>query len=294
MLAGYARRRSIYRARNSGTSDADRQTAEYVSEQFVDWLITVASQFASRRNIAVALWAIAELDGPHASHSVDLSTIDRLLGIYRERLTAAEKRREDQAKVDVKASPSADDVTRADMGVEHLISQDGQSLSRLLDTRAAELSQFPEVVSQLGSAAESPPEKGAVGREFAGGRTDRTAYGSHERAPMAAMGVVYFATTMSAANRLPSRPFKAFLDQCPRSHPLRKEALTCIQLEKHPNIVQARLIRVTMAVRISCSNTSGPENLGSDCRAGFATAASRRKTPSISHCRSRAVCAMPA
>jgi tetratricopeptide (TPR) repeat protein len=267
MLAGYAEKtlNAYRRAQHAATSDADRQAAEYASEQFVDWLITVASQFASRRNIAVALWAIAELDGPHASHSVDISTIDRLLGIYRERLTAAERRREDQAKVEVKPAPSGDDVTRADMGVEHLISQDGQSLSRLLDTRAAELSQFPEVVSQLGSAAEPPPEKGAVGREFAvGERIDGVFEVMSVR--YGGMGVVYLCYDHERGEPAALKTFQSrFWNNTRAVTRFDKEALTWIQLEKHPNIVQARLVRVIDGrPHIVLEHVSGPENLGSD------------------------------
>ncbi|MBK8137666.1 MAG: tetratricopeptide repeat protein [Chloroflexi bacterium] len=266
MLAGYAEKtlNAYRRAQHAATSEADRHTAEIAAAQFVDWLITVASQFASRRNIAVALWAIAELDGPHASHSVDLSTIDRLLGIYRERLSAAEKRREDNQKVDARPSPSADDVTRADMGMDHLISQDGQGLARLLDTRAAELSEFPEIVSQLGSAAEAPAEN-SVGREFAvGEKIDDTYEVMSVR--YGGMGVVYLCYDQQRGEPAALKTFQSrFWNNTRAVTRFDKEAHTWIRLEKHPNIVQARLVRVIDGrPHIVLEHVSGPENLGSD------------------------------
>lgn len=266
MVAGYAEKTlNAYRcAQHAATSENDRTAAEVAAVEFVDWLITVASQYASRRNIAVALWAIAELDGPHASHSVDLSTIDRLLGIYRERLSAAEKRREESHKVDPRPSPSADDVTRADMGADHLISQDGQGLARLLDTRAAELSQIPEMVSQLGSAAEAP-EGPSVGREFVvGERID----GSYEVMSVryGGMGVVYLCYDHDRGEPAALKTFQSrFWNNLRAVTRFDKEAHTWIRLEKHPNIVQARLVRVIDGrPHIVLEHVSGPENIGSD------------------------------
>lgn len=266
MLAGYAEKtlNAYRRAQHAATSDADRHAAEIASAEFVDWLITVASQYASRRNIAVALWAIAELDGPHASHSVDIGTIDRLLGIYRERLTAAERRREEHHKVDAKPAPSADDVTRADMGVEHLISQDGGSIARLLDTRAAELSQFPEIVSQLGSAAE-PPSETSVGREFTVGEKIDDIY-EVMNVRYGGMGVVYLCYDYERGEPAALKTFQSrFWNNARAVTRFDKEAHTWIQLDKHPNIVQARLVRVIDGrPHIVLEHVSGPENIGSD------------------------------
>ena len=55
MVAGYAEKTlNAYRcAQHAATSENDRLAAEVAAVEFVDWLITVASQYASRRNIAV-------------------------------------------------------------------------------------------------------------------------------------------------------------------------------------------------------------------------------------------------
>lgn len=266
MLAGYAEKTlgAYRRAHQAATSDAERQEADDASAAFVDWLITVASQFASRRNIAVALWAIAELDGPHTAHSIDLQTIDRLLGIYRERLSAAERRREENVKVDPRPTPSVGDMTRVDMGVDHLISQDGGGLGKLLDTRAAEMSQFPEVVSQLGSAAEAPVEN-VVGREFAiGEKIDDTFEVMGVR--YGGMGVVYLCYDHERQEPAALKTFQSrFWNNTRAVTRFDKEAHTWIQLEKHPNIVQARLVRnIDGRPHIVLEHVSGPENLGSD------------------------------
>lgn len=271
LLAGYAEKTLLaYRkAQHTAKTDADRQAAEVSAANFVDWLTTLASQYASRRNIAIALWAIAELDGPHVAHGVDITAVDRLLNIYRERLTAADKRHQREQLQQALHAATVDDLTRVDLNADSFVSQDGSHSGRLpsAETRAAELASNP-VSPALASVLETqsmPIVMNAVGREFAvGERID----GIYEVRAIryGGMGVVYMCYDYERGEAAALKTFQSRYWNNPRAVTrFDNEAHTWIRLEKHPNIVQARLVRmIDERPHIVLEHVSGPENLEPD------------------------------
>lgn len=274
MLAGYAEKTLMaYRkAQHTAKADADRQAAEIAAANFVDWLTTMASQYASRRNIAVALWAIAELDGPHAAHSVDTTAVERLLNIYRDRLTAADKRHQREQMNQAIQAVTIDDLTRVDPGssMDSMFSQDGAASQSgrvpSSETRAAELAPAPSAA--LASVLETqtlPVVSNAVGREFAvGERID----GIYEvmNVRYGGMGVVYLCYDHERGEAAALKTFQSrYWNNTRAVTRFDNEAHTWIRVEKHPNIVQARLVRVIDGrPHIVLEHVSGPENLGPD------------------------------
>lgn len=271
LLAGYAEKTLIaYRkAQHTAKQDEERQAAEIASANFVDWLTTLASQYASRRNIAIALWAIAELDGPHVAHSVDFTAVDRLLGIYRERLTAADKRHQREQMNQALQAATVDDLTRVDLSGDSFVSQDGSHSGRIpsSETRAAEMAANPPSAA-LASVLETqslPIVTASVGREFAvGERID----GIYEvmNIRYGGMGVVYLCYDHERGEPAALKTFQSrYWNNTRAVTRFDNEAHTWIQLDKHPNIVQARLVRVIdERPHIVLEHVSGPENLGPD------------------------------
>ncbi len=272
LLAGYAEKTLMaYRkAQHTAKAEPDRQAAEIAAANFVDWLTTLASQFASRRNIAVALWAIAELDGPHAAHGVDITAVERLLGIYRERLNAADKRHQREQVNQALHAVTADDLTRVDLSGESFISQDGSNSGKLpsAETRAAELAANPPQSAALASVLETqslPVVTTTVGREFAVGERIDSIY-EVMNIRYGGMGVVYLCYDHERGEPAAVKTFQSrYWNNARAVTRFDNEAHTWIRLDKHPNIVQARLVRVIdERPHIVLEHVSGPENLGSD------------------------------
>jgi tetratricopeptide (TPR) repeat protein len=255
------------KAQHAAQTDLDRQTAEIAAANFVDWLTTMASQYASRRNIAVALWAMAELDGPHAAHTIDMTAVERLLGIYRDRLSAADKRHQREQLHIAQQAATLDDLTRVDISRDSHLSHESGRLPTV-ETRASELGIDPQVSPALASVLDTqslPIVPTLVGREFAvGERID----GVYEVSAIryGGMGVVYLCYDHERGEPAAVKTFQSrYWNNTRAITRFDNEAHTWIRVEKHPNIVQARLVRVIDGrPHIVLEHVSGPENLGPD------------------------------
>ncbi|MCU0474813.1 MAG: tetratricopeptide repeat protein [Anaerolineae bacterium] len=272
LSASYAEKTlTAYRkAQHTAKSDLDRQTAEVAAANFVDWLTTMAAQYASRRNIAVALWAIAELDGPHAAHSLDLTAVDRLLSVYRERLTAADKRHQREQLNQAIHAATVEDLSRIDLSVDGLVSQDGSHSGKrpTAETRAAELggtSVSPALASVLETQSLPVVSASSVGREFAVGEHIDGIYDVRS-VRYGGMGVVYLCYDHERGEPAAVKTFQSrYWNNSRAITRFDNEAHTWIRVEKHPNIVQARLVRqIDGRPHIVLEHVSGPENIGPD------------------------------
>ncbi|MCC6566590.1 MAG: tetratricopeptide repeat protein [Chloroflexi bacterium] len=269
MSAAYAEKAltAYRRAQQVAETPEDRAAAESAAARFVDWAVATALQFPSRRNISVALWAAALLDGPHASHIVDATLIERMLSIYRDRVTAAERRYQVQTRGELRPSTQVEDATRVDLGIDHLISQD-MLPPRNFDSplsHTAEASPIPpSASSHMASSLDLTPEA-HFGRDFGVGEIIE-GIGEVMTVRYGGMGVVYLCYDHERGEPAAVKTFQGrFWNNKRAETRFHKEALTWIQLEKHPNIVQARRVHtVGGRPHIVLEHVSGPENLGPD------------------------------
>jgi hypothetical protein len=80
------------RAAEMASAAEDREIANRAIYDYTRWVIEMALQYSSRRNIAVALWVIAEQDGPYASAVTTVETVDLLLQYSHRRMLSATQR----------------------------------------------------------------------------------------------------------------------------------------------------------------------------------------------------------
>jgi len=72
------------KAARMADDDLDLAQARRAVRTYIDWLVAMSDRFPSRRNIAVALWAISEHEDAHETlRSEDDDTIEHLLTAYR-------------------------------------------------------------------------------------------------------------------------------------------------------------------------------------------------------------------
>ncbi|HRL14421.1 MAG TPA: protein kinase, partial [Aggregatilineales bacterium] len=291
------------RAGELATDDDDRELARAAIYEFTRWLIEMALQYPSRRNLAVALWVIAEQDGPNAAAVTTVETVDQLLQAYHRRMQTAVSRKVDTGRF--RDPQDVDDATIADMEysevyedsladiVEPDLTEGALSADSFLD-RHATIVAAPEDI-QTGPLHAQTPHDTAFDQHVTGtsGPIEETSLspsrhlvdfhaGSGEFVAgdmiegtyqvmdvrYGGMGVVYLCYDHDHREPVAIKSFQSrFLENERAVHRFINEALTWIRLDKHRNIVQARLVRtINDRPHIILEHISGPEGIGSDLR----------------------------
>lgn len=280
------------RAIQFATNDVDRALAHRAVDEFLGWVLKMARNFPTRRNLAVALWAIAEAESSALLALVereaswdDEAIIGELLDAFR--TTTAPQRpdggSEDRTHYDDQhAQPllSQSAVTVGEMPlVSDILSYEVERdpLREMADQLDATQDERPvdhlallvdlSQVSESEAAGYDPRIETEDANEFKVG--DRIE-GRYEVADLrrGGMGIVYLCYDHDTREPIAIKSFQGrFLENERAVARFFQEAVTWIHLDKHRHIVQARLVQnIAGRPHIILEHISGPEGLGPDLK----------------------------
>ena len=291
-LIGY--RRAIQFASN----DVDRALAHRAVDEFIAWVLDVARSFPTRRNLAVALWAIAETEASALLALVDRkaswddeAVIGGLLDAFRSNAgsaTPGQRPTEDTEQptfFDAEHRELALSQSQATMAEYNMLSaalsyeveNDPLSLfeepldatmdERPLDSLALSVGGMPTHGDSDDAQLRDPDVEADEANEFKIG--DRIE-GRYEVADLrrGGMGIVYLCYDHETRTPVAIKSFQGrFLENERAVARFFQEAVTWIHLDKHRHIVQARLVQnVAGRPHIILEHISGPEGLGPDLK----------------------------
>ncbi|MEL6527478.1 MAG: hypothetical protein AAFQ07_17390, partial [Chloroflexota bacterium] len=240
----------------------DKSLARRALDSLVDWLVEMTRIYPTPRNIAVALWAIAPDDASGLpAPNVSKQIVNTLLAMYRGDDSDEDKTMygapvEDEpptmaAELDIDALSEASATRAPDSGGVYQSLDSNQKATRGLDeTRAslgveAFLSDVATGQRDNDDSAERfrQPERISAQHEFDIGDMIENRYEVAD-VKLGGMGVVYLCYDHDYREPVAIKSFQEkFLTNERAVARFEKEAVTWIQLDKHPHIVQAKLVR---------------------------------------------------
>lgn len=267
------------RAHSRAENDIDRALADHALQHFVEWVCKAAEALPNARNIAVALWAAAEVPPADQSDVLQYSLLE-LLRAYPVGMESG-LTLEQPLLVELDATQAAVEPahgildTQDEFDPEPGVYSPRQPVHDASPTTPAsqdmQASQRPEgAVSAIDLRPGSrlrhdlpQPE----GDEFGPGERIEDRY-EVAQVLRGGMGVVYLC--YDHADRMPVaiKSFQSrFFGNEQAVKRFEQEAWIWTRLDKHPNIVQARIIKtIRERPHIFLEHVSGPEGLGSDLR----------------------------
>ncbi len=279
-------------ASERAANDVDRALAARARDRFVEWVIEAARLAPTHRNLAVALWAIADDEGSTAAAaSVSGSSsgisprrappdlLHSLLALNGISVSGA-------ASTASVSDADTTHTTRGDLtefaGVAREVPQSefeaefegarpidsagtqADAPTRLLDAAIlASPGASPDNLSRRGVYADPIGEDG----EFKPGERILDRYEVAD-VKFGGMGVVYLCYDHEAREPVALKSFQSrYLDNPRAVARFEQEALTWIQLDRHRHVVTAKLVQtITGRPFILLEHISGPEGLGADLR----------------------------
>lgn len=276
--------------------DASARThATRTLDAYLQWLLQVVEAYPTQRNVAVALWAIASDSDEHLpTIPVSSSIVAHLIELYQRKGRGAYTPNNDEdtlfALSDV---PATRDQTQSEMTL-YASADDGSSATRIaqnleplsdvhprLARRTVDETQESVSVYNVAPQDDETPSdqpaprplatvihKATLAADFAPGERMDGRY-EVEDIKVGGMGIVYLCYDHEAREAVAIKCFqRRFLENERAVVRFEQEALTWIRLEKHPHIVQARLVRnIANRPHIILEHISGLENNGADLRA---------------------------
>lgn len=125
-------------ARREAANDIDRKLARRALDAYIGWLVKIATEFPLRRNIAVALWALAEHEDAILPHiGVDETILQSLLDTYLRRSLSTNLANDANGNVKTPHggetfmpaySPSSDEKTFVTSDLQHTRADDADAL----------------------------------------------------------------------------------------------------------------------------------------------------------------------
>ncbi|MBN2472663.1 MAG: serine/threonine protein kinase, partial [Anaerolineae bacterium] len=276
-LAAY--RRAASRAANG----VDRVLAERAVLRFAGWVCAVAQALPDARNIAVALWAAAEVPVEDQPAELQERLIDLLRiypvgpsgGITLDGRYGAGLQETVGAAAGVPGITDTQDEFEPDPRVysdayNPALAQDAGADFAAADgpTARAEGAFSAVDMPRPSAGVHRVPAEAAAGDEFVPGERIEDRY-EVAHVLRGGMGVVYLCYDHEQRAPVAIKSFQSrFFGNERAVARFVQEALTWIRLEKHTHIVQARLVRtIKDRPHIFLEHVSGPEGLGSDLQA---------------------------
>jgi len=279
------------RAFDVAEHDVDRSIARRAIEMLANWLVEAACEHPTRRNLAVALWATADDESNLLSAAMSHDSTSSLLDMYRtgvegddlatepvtvftprdEHATRADHLEPDDVLSDATKTqsflPDAADYTDSWDMPTHL---QPQTETHLGDNDEVPFSDFTHIENkEIGSSLERTVQAQTKNNQndFDVGDVIEDRYEVAE-VRIGGMGVVYLCYDHNQRGPVAIKSFqRRFLDNEKAVARFEQEALTWIRLEKHPHIVQARLVqRIHERPHIILEHISGMEDMGADLR----------------------------
>jgi tetratricopeptide (TPR) repeat protein/tRNA A-37 threonylcarbamoyl transferase component Bud32 len=257
---------NAYRRAGQVTSlPAERHASELAIVTFIQWVILVASELPTARNIAVALWAAAEIPVDQQSEALR----GAVLGLARQYGNAG-SRPASKETMEVRAVflepvsvPVPPQANPADLEEPAVLSEDNTDLNELDDTQPSqrspiggELHDAPtqgDVIPAPAPAAPVRDERDDAADDFRVGDVIRGTDARYDvkKVLRGGMGVIYICHDASGE----SVAIKTFQGRFLANERTRarfvQEGRTWVNLEKHPHIVQAWKIQTFGSEQVS-------------------------------------------
>src|SRR5258708_27041339 len=291
------------RAAQQADSGLDRKVAESAIISYVRWVCQVAEQAPIPRNLAVALWVMSEIPLEKLPDDVR-NTALRLVELHTSVLIQSSPTLSDARKtlelpgvsekllpgdapdaptrgydpVPEKLTDTHPDIFDTQAGDPYVEEPDQAPGSDVVDMLSQTAGSDPSLptVSHLTEVRDAPP--GVVSNmnfddsDFRSGETIINRY-VVRNVIRGGMGIIYLCFDQDTQSTVAIKTFQGrLLENEPAVTRFIQEARTWIRLEKHPNIVQATLVkdmgseRVNERPHIVLEHVVGPEGLGSDLK----------------------------
>ena len=276
------------RAGRLAKAPADQALANLAQANFAAWAVNSAHSTPSAHNIAVALWAVAEVPIDRLSDETRAAALE-LTKWYAAALRAAVPPAPQTLGENVPRwleSPAEGllvDLARDDSGIE----DDSTSEDDTSDVSASHssLTATPRSEEEIGDLPAFIPERSANGEDFQSGELIGGRY--HVRNILSGgMGIIYVCLDEQSETLVALKTFQArYLSDETAKRRFENEARLWVEMDKHPNIVRAHKVasfgksRLRERPHIILEYVGGAEDLGSDLRGWIKH---KRLTPQLS------------
>ena len=260
----------------------DKPMVQQAINELASWVLNMAMVYPSQRNFAVALWIAADDDDGSPTPALSHETVDDLIRFYQalsgddnQTLYGDRTYEEPATRADILDSDVLSDFSRtmsAEDGTNTIASLDE---SQIIDeTRAGISVEVPlsDVASQEKDDDNSAErfdknKKSVTQHEFDIRDMIENRY-EVVNVKLGGMGVVYLCYDHDYREPVAIKSFQErFLDNETAVARFEQEAAIWISLDKHPHLVQARLVRnINGRPHIILEHISGMESMGADLR----------------------------
>lgn len=265
------------RALQTATQPSDRELARNLLHDFSEWVVEVARANSTPRNIAVALWALAE-DEPGVR--LDPGALNQLLAAYRQQMMPSEDT--DSTRF---AEPLKDDAdfssfltqsmaTVVDYGIDEKIlatrddsdvESDETRVERVVGVQEQASVELDASGIRFGLLTKHTPESAEDEFDVGARIEDRFEVVDIRRG---GMGIVYLCYDHEQREPVAIKTFQSrFLNNERAVSRFNNEAVTWVKLEKHRHVVHARLVQnIAGRPHIFLEHISGEEGYTPDLR----------------------------